>query len=177
MSFNQGLAVGTAAGMAGQRLNSKSINQNDDQILIKSKHGVKECVEKISETRPQWIGEGNEIVQAKSETVSFIGVFFLATITLTSTGFIWLILYETPLYLPRATPLPFIQIILIVLFTGLLSGRMATSGYAKLKYIDIKESGKETLILIEVYDFDGTRNIDDDEIYNIINSVEGIRLS
>ena len=155
-----------------------------DQLFIKSSDPIDKIGNNISKTRENWLYKNGSIYEKKNRVFSI--KYAITAIAVTTVISLFLdITWETFLNnkYPFSNPSPFhslekvIEISVIAgFFIGIFSAGNERISYIKLtpldRYVDSSNCG--TSILIKIYDLRGYRNIDDDELDNVISNISGI---
>jgi len=169
--FVTGYLVGSDTGESRERARQRRMKvMGKDQILLKVKKSIDEAGEAIASTFSNWYYKDGRIYQKREYPFDFSGFIiaaFLVGLGLFIAWFVWC-WDEIECNFPFSLRSGF----LVTLFIGLCVGFRFGFEDEEVDYIRLTESNKHTLVLIKIYDEDGCRNIDDDQIQLILDNLK-----
>lgn len=169
VSYGAGVGTGIALGMAMKKdaeddVRRKS-NQGEDQILIKLKKGsFDQAVKVITDVYDWKLAEDGEF-ERKNPSYSYGG--FAASF----------FIFGVILFITEGTKITSFGLmwgIIIIVIISLIVGRLARDGI--IDWIEIDEEGGITLIQINKYNSSGYRNVDEKDIFRLIEKLRNADL-
>jgi len=160
-----GLAIGMAAQAAAEDEDRRKSHQGDDQILIKIKGSYDAAVKVLTDIYEWKIDTNGDLVWANpgySYFGAFLGFIIFGVILFISENIVELTSIGFPLSL----------IILVVI-------SIAVGYFVRddtIDWFDIDEDNGVVIIQITKYDSSGYRNIDEKDIFKIIERLKGAKL-
>jgi len=176
--FAAGYSVGLATGLVmadqersrGRRLRVKG----RDQLLLKVKGSVDKVGKAIAKTFSNWYYKDGSIYRKRDYPFDFLASFVFFSVTAIILTFAW-ILWCPDTFLECTYPINLRSGTLISAIFGLIGGFLFGYRDEEVDFIRLSKLKKDTLVLIKIYDNDGFRNLDDDEITLILENLKTLR--
>lgn len=169
-----GLAIGMNMMEAEKTKQRRLSNMGKDQVLIETKMSGDAVGNAISKLWDNWYYKEGKIYQKRGE-IPFNGGVFLRISFLTGIGLLlfWVIFVEITEWI-ESIPLDRGSGFIVSVIVGLLFGIIIGFTDDEIDYIRITTLKNTTAVLIKIYDSDGYRNIDDDDILQISEQIKPI---
>lgn len=145
--------------------------KEQNQIIVKTGRNIDVIGKRIAATYDNWYYDNKTIYQRDS--VDFGTISDLVSVTIfAAVGYaLWYIIesIKTPVFDVITTVMVFIVIGILFNLT-----RCKKDEIEKVDYIKFEEAEGANKVLIEPYDIDGTRNLEDDELNEILVKIGGV---
>ena len=152
------------ARLAEQARKRRMENKGHDQVFIKFRDSKKKVGDKVAKLRSNWVFNGEKIIRNKEglgmDWGVFLGVGLLAALIL-SMG--WVV-YISLCNFVCDSPIGLVHGFFIVSGIATIFGVVAGSENYAIDWIRISRERDITSLLVKIYNSEGHRNIDEDEL-------------